>query len=377
MKNRPQKILSIMKSHSFRVITICGLLIVLFTFLLFNYKNVVEFCSAIIGALRPFITGCIIAFALNRPVMKFYNWLKAKKTDWKNEKIPFRLSITAVYLISVSALIAVVCVVIPQISRSIGMFIENFDLYYMNLKNFLSHLLEKINLGWLESMNILDKIYGLTRYVPSLLSKTFDMTANIFSVLVDFVLGIVFSVYILSDREKLLRQLKSLFSALLPEKIYSKTYNFLSLVNETFMGFLCGQFTEALIVGALCFIGMLILRFEYPLLISVIIGLTNIIPVLGPFIGTVPCVLILLLVNPYHAIWFTVFVVILQQVESNFIYPRVVGNSVGLPAMWVLFAVVTGGSLFGIWGMVIGIPAVSVIYSSVKKFVHKKQKNHF
>ena len=113
------------------------------------------------------------------------------------------------------------------------------------------------------------------------------------------------------------------------------------------------------------------------MLISVIIGLTNIIPVLGPFIGTVPCVLILLLVNPYHAIWFTVFVVILQQVESNFIYPRVVGNSVGLPAMWVLFAVVTGGSLFGIWGMVIGIPAVSVIYSSVKKFVHEKQKNHF
>lgn len=110
MKNRPQKILSIMKSHSFRVITVCGLLIVLFTFLLFNYKNVVEFCSAIMGALRPFITGCIIAFALNRPVMKLYNWLKAKKTDWKNEKIPFRLSITAVYLISVSALIAVVCV---------------------------------------------------------------------------------------------------------------------------------------------------------------------------------------------------------------------------------------------------------------------------
>lgn len=376
MRNKPQKILSVMKSHSFRVITVCGLFIVLFTFLLFNYRNVAEFFSAIMSALRPFITGCIIAFALNRPVMKLYSWLKAEKNNWKNEKIPFRLSITAVYLISISALIAVVCVVIPQISRSIGMFIENFDLYYMNLKNFLSHLLEKINLGWLESMNILDKIYGLTRYVPSLLSKTFDMTANIFSVLIDFILGIVFSVYILSDKERLLHQFKSLFCALLPEKVYLKSCDFLSLLNETFMGFLCGQFTEALIVGVLCFIGMLIFGFEYPLLISVIIGLTNVIPVLGPFIGTVPCVLILLLVNPYHAIWFTVFIIILQQVESNLIYPKVVGNSVGLPAMWVLFAVVTGGSLFGIWGMVIGIPAVSVVYSSIKKFVHERQENH-
>ena len=149
------------------------------------------------------------------------------------------------------------------------------------------------------------------------------------------------------------------------------------MANARFSGFVSGQLTEAVILGVLCFLGMSLFGMEYALLISVIIGLTNIIPIFGPIIGTVPGALILLMVEPMKAVWFVVFIVVLQQIESNLIYPKVVGGSIGLPGIWVMFSVLIGGSLFGLPGVLLGVPTFAVIYTliarAVKKRLHEKK----
>ncbi len=209
------------------------------------------------------------------------------------------------------------------------------------------------------------QITKLAEYIPDIVKKTFSVTANIVDGTVDFVIGMVLSVYIISDKANLKRQTDRLLKKILRENIYKKTVYYLHAGKVSFSNFISGQLTEAFILGFLCFIGMNIFRFEYSLMISVIIGITNIIPIAGPILGTIPCAFILLLADPMEAVWFVIFIIVLQQIESNLIYPKVVGNSVGLPPMWVLIAVTVGGGLYGIIGMIIGIPLMSVIYGMV------------
>ena len=188
----------------------------------------------------------------------------------------------------------------------------------------------------------------------------------------DSIVGIVISIYALSQKKKLVNHGKRILKAGLKKKYYDRTVELLGMISTTFSSFISGQLTEALILGILCFIGMTVFGFKYAVLISTITALFNLIPFVGPIIGAIPCAFILFLDNPIRAIWFIVFIIVLQQLESNIIYPKVVGNSVGLPAIWVLSAVIVSGSLFGILGMLLAIPTTSVIYELIRRWVNRK-----
>ena len=192
--------------------------------------------------------------------------------------------------------------------------------------------------------------------------QLFVMTNSIVKSAVNIVIGLVFSVYILLCREMLARQSKRLIRAFMNDVWYDRVTKVANVSNEIFTKFVTGQLTEALILGGLCFAGMVTLRLEYALLISVLIGVTSLIPIVGAFIGALPSAFILLMINPRDAVVFIVFLVLLQQFEGNIIYPRVVGGTIGLPAIWILLAITVGGGMFGILGMLLSVPATSVIY---------------
>ena len=186
-------------------------------------------------------------------------------------------------------------------------------------------------------------------------------------------MGIVFSVYILLDKQRLKKNAKTIAKLVFKSK-YNRLEKIMTLAYDTFANFISGQLTEAVILGIMCFIGMSIFRFDYAPLISVIIGITNMIPIVGPILGTIPGAFIQLLVDPIKAVWFVVFIIVIQQIDSNLIYPKVVGNSIGLPALWVLFAITVGGGIGGVLGMILGVPIVSILYALIGEKIRKSEK---
>ena len=194
--------------------------------------------------------------------------------------------------------------------------------------------------------------------------------------MVDIVLGIVFAIYLLAQKENLGRQTKKSIRAIFGEERAKKIVDFSSLTNSVFTKFVTGQLTEACIIGVLCFIGMLIFGMPYAGIISILVGFTALIPIFGAFIGTGIGAFLILLENPLKAIWFVIFIIVLQQLEGNLIYPRVVGKSVGLPGIWVLAAVTIGGGLFGVMGMLFSVPICSVLYVMFREYVNRKSKEY-
>ena len=252
-------------------------------------------------------------------------------------------------------------------------FADQFTIYFINFQKFLQNnsskgeelynLMQQIGLDFAQIKSWLtDLSMKVSSYVPNLMEKIGTWATSLFNIVVDCFIGLIFSLYMLSGRKRLKSQAKRILQKAFSKENYRRISHYGNITFEIFSNFVGGQLMDACILGLLCFIGMSIFKFQYPVLISVIIGLTNMVPIVGPIVGTVPCALILLLVEPKQAIWFVVFVIIVQQIDSNLIYPRVVGGSVGLPAMWVLFAVIVGGGLFGILGMLLGVPVMSLVY---------------
>ena len=207
-----------------------------------------------------------------------------------------------------------------------------------------------------------------------LFNTTASVAGSIVTAVMNFVIAFAFSIYILAQKETLKRQsMKVLTAVMKPEKL-DKLLNLLRLANKTFTNFITGQLTEAVIIGVLCFIGMTIFRMPYAPAISVLVGFTALIPVFGAFIGTAVGAFLILLVKPIQAVWFVIFIIVLQQFEGNLIYPKVVGKSVGLPGIWVLVAVTVGGNAMGVMGMLISVPLCSVLYAVSREAVNNKLK---
>lgn len=210
----------------------------------------------------------------------------------------------------------------------------------------------------------------ITGKVPKILEATASITTGVVNVFLGFVIGI----YMIVTKERLIRTLKNLIYAYSPKRTADYISHVYYHVNFCFTGFVSGQLTEAVILGLLCFFGMTIFNMQYALLISVIIGVTNIIPIIGPIIGAIPGALIMLMIDPMKAVWFVLFIIVLQQLESNLIYPRVVGNSIGLPGIWVIFAIILGGGLFNFAGVLLGVPTFAVVYSLIAENVQSRLK---
>lgn len=391
-----QKKFSFKNNRLAKTIVFSGVILIVVAFVILRYEGFIAAISKILNIFRPIIIGGVIAFALNRPVNFFHAKYRAlffgikQKVSSKQKKhtpkqnlrssgrAAFICSCITTYLLMIAIITGIICFIVPQISDSVTLFSANFNGYADNLVNFvesnrfrIDYFVDKVDIN--EVMEkVREKLMELPEYIPTILSKTVDITGGIIGGVVDLFIGFVFSVYILADKQNLKRYAKVLTKSLLKQN-YGRFERIIKLSYDAFSNFISGQLIEAVILGVLCFVGMKIFRFDYAPLISVIIGITNMIPIVGPILGTIPGALILLMVNPIKAVWFVVFIIIIQQIDSNLIYPKVVGNSIGLPGLWVLFAITVGGGLWGILGMIVGVPLVSVLYAVMLEKVKREE----
>ena len=356
-----------------------GTYLIILYFLLLNIKWVTAALGSILGIISPFITAFAMAFVLNLPMKffenKVFNFLDKEKSSFlRNLKRP--LSILTTFISVIGFIVALILFVVPQLAASLSTLLDAVPGYMESFEKLLNQ--------YLSSTEILQHIYNtlmntwqeLLKYFANFLSTSLtgilNTTVSITSGLINFILSLVLTIYMLASKETLIYQIKKILYAFLNNAIVDKILSVSRLTNNTFAKFITGQCIEAIILGVLCFIGMTIFKMPYSLLISVLIGVTALIPVFGAFIGTIPAVFLILIINPIQAIWFVVFILCLQQFEGNIIYPRVVGNSVGLSAIWVMLAMLVGGSTLGLIGMLIGIPLFSVDYQLIKDYTNKR-----
>lgn len=360
-------------------ITVAGILIVVFYILLKNVGWVFNGVLKLVKALAPFIFGFAFAFVLI-PLRRTIEikWLKHVSIKFRTKR---KIATLICMLVLILVLFSFFAILIPQLADSLSTFSASFDGYVQKA------------VQWVESINgtnsqmsnmvnsLIDSASGkLTEWltgarggIATLLSFSISFARGI----LNFLIGVIICIYILLDEEVFKKQFKSLLYAILNKKSATRVIEVLRLTSKTFNSFLFGKFIDSLIIGVITYIAVVIMRMPYAPLIAFVIGITNMIPVFGPFIGAIPCLLILLIIDFWMALEFFVFIVILQQIDGNVIGPRILGDAVGLPTLWVMFAIIVGGSLFGIVGMFVGVPIFSVIYVLANDRIKRnlKEKN--
>lgn len=324
--------------------------------------------GAFIGIVSPFAGGIVIAYVLDPMVKFFYTKL------FKEKKKTRGFAILLAYLVAILLLVLLAWLVIPQIVDSIAMLFTNFPSYIQSVQDMLGMAQERFGVDLSSATKVLDDSEAMVKEIYSMASAAMpQIVASIGSVASNFVAiftSIAASIYMLADKEHLLHQLRTLAHAFLPEKAAENTLRICHYANVNFTGFFVGKIIDSAIIGVITFVAMAILRLDFALLISVFIGITNIIPVFGPFIGAIPSIFILLLVDPIQAVIFGVLILVIQQVDGNFIGPKILGSSIGISALWILFSIVVGGDLFGLVGMVVGVPLFATFYGLAREFVH-------
>lgn len=351
------------------------------------------------GALRtlgntiaPVLGGMVIAYILNVFVhffedIAFKPLQKSKSAVWAKLRRP--VSVTLAYLVVLLVIVFVICFIIPGLVDSMSVLTatiqKNVPVYANKAMAITNDIAQRYDLDFIQNYlkdfnwsSLFNMLGDATKFTTGLLTQVFNMTANLASGMFSVIMGFIFSIYMLSGKEKLIRSTKDALRAFLPRRAAVVIAKVARLSNQVFFSFIRGQLTECVILGVLCYIGMSILRLDYALLISSVVALGALIPILGAYIGAGVGAFILLLVHPLDAVIFVVFLVILQQVEGNLIYPRVVGSSIGLPPVWTIFAVTFWGGVLGIIGIWIGTPLTAVVYRLFREQVyarlHKRQE---
>ena len=330
--------------------------------------------GGVLSAFKPLMVGLVIAFILNRPC-NFFARQYEKVLPGKGKKAARPLAAATAYLVVIVLITALVSLVVPELVRSIETFIGNISIYAANFQDLYDWVVDKLDLEQLANLNLSagisdtlkDVLNGALDALTNTLPHLIGMTSVVISGIVTGVISLVFSVYMLSGGPRLVAQCRRLVTIYLPERISRPLLSVTRLTVDTFAKFISGQVTEAFILGGLCFLGMCIFRFDYAPLIAVIIGVSALIPVAGAYLGAGISAVLLVMIDPMQAVWFLVFLVTLQQLEGNIIYPRVVGTSMGLPGIWVLAAVTVGGSLLELVGIVVSVPIAAVLYTLLRR----------
>ena len=349
---------------------------------LLNMNATMTFLGWVFAILNPFIIGLVIAFVINIIMVKLETKVfvfldKPKYKLWRKMKRGVCLALSLL-LISL-AITALLFFIGPQIAESAKMLSGNIPSYIAYLQRLTNDVLAYFDLTAADlgsfAINWNDLFTKTADFLANVSPSVVTFASGFTSAVFNFFMGIIFAVYLLIGKEKLILDFKRLMYAYLPEKRVDACLEVGEMTNSIFTSFVVGQLTEAVILGTMYFIGTSIFRMPYAPLISVLMAVCSLIPMFGPIIGAVPSAFILLMVNPNLAIIFVVMAVIFQQIEGNFIYPRVVGSSVGLPGIWVLFAILIGGSLLGGFGMILAVPFASVLYALLKQSVSKQLRN--
>lgn len=348
---------------------------------LLNMNTTMSFIGWLLAMFTPFFIGLCIAFILNIIVMQLENRVfaflnKPKYKLWPRVRRMTCLVLAILFVLLIIA--ALLFFIVPQLISSFEMLARNIPSYVTYLQNLTYQILDqlKISSDQLDSF-ALDWNSMLARagnWVANVSPQIFTVASGFTNGMFNFFMGVIFAMYLLLSKEKLLFSFKKVLYAFLPKKAIHHFYDIAGLANRTFTNFVVGQLTEAVILGAMYFIGTSIFRMPYAPLISSLMAVCSLIPLFGPILGTVPSAFILLMVDPKLAIIFVVMAIVFQQVEGNFIYPRVVGNSIGLPGMWVLLSLLVGGYLIGGVGMILAVPVASVLYSIFRTTVNRRLK---
>lgn len=355
------------------------ILVLVFSYWGLNNLNVIiSLLEKLFNVLFPFILGGVIAFILNIPMSKIENILN-KKIKNKNKKRFIRtVSIVLSLLIFVLVILFVALLLIPELVENIKMLINNIPGVIEKLETFIMNLLDQypnvqvqIQESFTKAGNITDVVSNILNYF---VNGAIGFISSLVSGFVTIFTAIIFSIYMLSSKEYLIRGSKKLLYASMNEKKVNIVLEITRLANKTFSKFISGQCLDAIILGVIMFIVFTIFRFPYSLIISVLTTITALIPVFGAMIAMVIGAILIAITNPVQAIIFIIVFQIIQQIEGNFIYPKVVGKSVGLSPLWTLFAITIGGNLFGVVGMLIALPFASVIYAIIKGLVNNKLK---
>ncbi|MCD8356814.1 MAG: AI-2E family transporter [Clostridia bacterium] len=347
--------------------------IAIFMVVLLYSRTIIQGISGIVELFRPFLLGIIIAFILSQPYEQFRR-LYIKKCRRK-AKTAHVLAILSAYLLIIAVFAAVVGVVIPQLISSIQLFAQNVEYYLRNLQLQLDTLTQQLHLTEIDLSSVMNLVQaGLGQFDNAVVPKILSVTGTMLSSLATLAIAIAFSVYLLAGKKRILSQFDRILQAYLSADIYEHMRYVLKVIVESFRNYVIGQSIEAVILGGLCFIGMFLLRLDYAGMVSMVVAITALIPILGAYIGGAVAVVLLLMVSPMKAVIFLLFFVILQQVENNVIYPRVVGGRIGLPGIWVLLAITVGGKIGGIVGMLFGVPTTTILYTLLRNSVRTREK---
>ena len=348
----------------------------------------------IFKVLTPFLVGFVLAYVLNIPYMFFmtkaFGFMEIEPKNIKNKgdeflvKLRKPLSLIITYAILFAVIVFLLSIIIPQITNSLQGVIDNFGVYYTSFQEwvfkvaarfgfeyeFMSDIFADINSfiaqytggSSSEAANIVDLntiVQGLTNY---LFPHIFDFTKNVYNVFYNFIISVIISIYYLANKETLMNQIKKITYSLVPQKFLGRVLRTVDICNNKVGKFLYGKLIDSTILGLLCFIVLQIFGIEYAVLLSVFVGVTNIIPFFGPIIGAIPGVILLVMINPIQALIFGIIIIVLQQIDGNFIGPKILGNQLGISGFWIMFSVLVGAGLFGFVGMLLGVPVFAVIY---------------
>lgn len=356
--------------------TASGAIILLIWFFFQRWDSVASFLGKLWSTLSPFIWGFAIAFILV-PIRRTAEekWLKNTKLKPKTKR---RAAVAIAFVIFAAVLVLFFSILTPQIISSAKTLVDSMDSYLKTAEDWANGLNANSQYGALfdsimnSVLNAVKKaVDGSSGLIATLLSYSVSVVKGIGN----FFIGMIIAIYLLADQERWKRQLKQVTYS-----IWSKDHaDYLAYVGRLTIrmlnSFIFGKALDSLIIGIACGIVCGIMQMPYTPLIAFVVGLTNMIPVFGPFLGAIPCIFILLIISPYKAVEFGIFILILQQIDGNILGPRILGDSVGLPALWVMFAIILGGSLFGVLGMFLGVPLFSVIYVLVRDHVNNRLRS--
>lgn len=345
-------------------------------FLLNNYTVVLSRIGWFLSIFKPFIWGFVIAYFVNFFVRYFERKPLRKIKSPKRQRV---FSMILAYILAIVIVTLCIAIIVPQTLNSLSTLFDNTPAY---IRNFIQwETAVTANYSWARDLSdgiastLIDVANKLPTYLTNyILPYTVDITARITGAVINIFVAVVVSIYFLGSKERFFAQIKKLLYAHMKKEKVDRLINLTALTNDTFSNFISGKLIDSLIIGILAFIGLSVFKFPYAMLLAVIIGITNIIPFFGPFLGAIPSFIIILIVDPTKAFWFLLFILILQQLDGNVIGPKILGYSIGISAIWIVFSIVVGNKLLGFIGMVIGVPAFAVFYTLFKSWSERKLK---
>lgn len=360
------------------VYSISAIIAILVYFLIARFDGLMSLFAKTFDILLPFLVGALFAFVLNGPM----NWVDEHL--FKNSKLrPERraaFSAMIVFIAFVLILIFSVWITVPSLIDSLRHFLRNLSDYASAAEEGVTQLSQALNLPEVTTRTMLDSLgqmFDFTKSLTSLIPTILNYSIDIVGYLFDFIVSVVSCIYILLDKKNLARGFKRINYAFLPKQIANWMVTFLYDAKNVFEQYIIGNIIDSAIVGVVTWAGMLIAGVPYSPMIGFIVGITNLIPVFGPFLGAIPVILLLLLINPLQALFFAVFILVLQQIDGNILKPIILGDKMGLSGFWILFSVTIGGALFGVIGMFLAVPVFALVYTGVSEIAdwQLKQKH--